>query len=95
MWPGLGRYECCECGLSGDVIGFVVWAERTNFVTAIRLLCQRAGMAEGEVLRFVEVADRPEPPRLLRLDEWLELSEVPSWTLTPSSAEPAQAEVAR
>ena len=65
VWPALGRYECCECGLSGDVIGFVIWAERLNFVNAVRLLCQRAGMAEDEVLRFVEVADRPAPqPKL-------------------------------
>jgi DNA primase len=61
VWPALGRYECCECGLSGDVIGFVIWAERLNFVNAVRLLCQRAGMAEAEVLRFVDVADRPAP----------------------------------
>ena len=66
VWPALGRFECCECGQRGDVIGFVIWAERLNFVNAVRLLCQRAGMAEDEVLRFVEVADRPVPqPQLL------------------------------
>jgi hypothetical protein len=92
VWPALGRFECCECGQRGDVIGFVIWAERLNFVNAVQLLCRRAGMAESEVLRFSSVVTKPEPPRPLLLGEHPRQSEVPAWALTPLPGELLQAE---
>ena len=87
VWPALGRFECCECGHRGDVIGFVIWSERLNFVNAVQFLCRRAGLAESEVLRFSSVATKPDLPRPLLLGERQPLSEVPAWALTPLPGE--------
>ena len=82
VWPALGRFECCECGQRGDVIGFVIWAERVNFVNAVQVLCRRARMAESEVLRFAApVEATPVPPGQRSRPA------VPSWALTPPAAQ--------
>ena len=40
-----GRYRCFACGEHGDVIGFVMWADRLTFPEAVRRLAHDAGLA--------------------------------------------------
>jgi len=42
--PGKGLYKCFGCGVSGDVIGFVVKHDKLSFPAALEALARRAGL---------------------------------------------------
>lgn len=42
--PQLGRYKCWSCGASGDVFKWVMETQRLDFVEALKLLAERAGV---------------------------------------------------
>ena len=44
IYPGNNSYYCFGCGKGGEVINFVMDAERLDFVEAVKWLAQRAGM---------------------------------------------------
>ena len=45
--PDLGLFHCFGCGVSGDVIGFVMRLDKVTFPEALRTLARRAGVSEG------------------------------------------------
>lgn len=67
-----GRFRCLTCfRKGGNVIGFVMHAERVNFLTALERLAARAGLDLDELM------GSPLPSRPAYS------SEVPLWALTP------------
>jgi DNA primase len=45
--PDRGLFHCFGCGVSGDVIGFVMRLDKVSFPEALRILAERAGVTEG------------------------------------------------
>ncbi|MHA3791468.1 CHC2 zinc finger domain-containing protein [Rhizorhabdus wittichii] len=48
--PDRGRYHCFGCGADGDVIGFVMAAQRVSFREAVEALAADGGVSLGPVL---------------------------------------------
>ena len=48
VYPENGSYYCFGCGAGGDVITFVRQIENLDYIEAVRLLAQRAGMTVPE-----------------------------------------------
>ena len=46
--PDIGVFKCFGCGKGGDVFSFVQFRENVNFMEAMRLLADRAGIALDE-----------------------------------------------
>lgn len=46
--PGRGTYYCFGCGMKGDIFSFVQEYEKTDFMGALKILAERAGVELGE-----------------------------------------------
>lgn len=48
VYPETDSFYCFGCGVGGDVIGFIRRAENLDYIDAVKLLAQRAGMEMPE-----------------------------------------------
>lgn len=48
VYPETDSFYCFGCGVGGDVIGFIRRAENLDYIEAVKLLAQRAGMQMPE-----------------------------------------------
>lgn len=71
--PAKGVYYCFGCHKGGDVISFVMEYERTDFMGAVKLLAQQAGLRVPESSRFGggPHGDGPNTERLYELHDRL------------------------
>lgn len=61
VWPEKGSYYCFGCGAGGDAITFIMQAERLDYVEAVKLLAERAGMqlpVDGEEDKLSKLKSR-------------------------------------
>jgi DNA primase len=71
--PERGIFKCFGCGVGGDVFKFVQLVERVEFMDALRLLAERAGVSlpqRSELRRDDTEAQGPSKQELARVNAW-------------------------
>jgi DNA primase len=66
--PEKGIFKCFGCGVGGDVFKFVQLAEKVEFMDALRLLADRAGIEVGRLQQ--RRSGQPSRPDLVRINAW-------------------------
>ncbi len=88
--PDRQSYKCWSCGAGGDVIAFVQGFERVDFIEALRMLAERAGISlESPADRSAAPAG-PSKSDLLAACAWAQQQFTAALTASPSALEYAR-----